>query len=488
MTNSIHTIIWILGALSTFIGFFYAFRSIYVIAGAFWTRKFPKAKNFHKYAILIAARNEETVLGNLIDSIRQQDYPQELIDIFVVADNCTDHTAQVARDRGAYCYERQDQEHRTKGFALQYLVDQIRDEFGIDAYEGYFIFDADNLLKKDFVRHMNDSFDAGEKIVTSFRNTKNFDDNWISASYGIHWLRSARTEHRARSLFRLATRIQGTGFLFAWEIIRDGWTYTSLTEDRAFCADSVANGYKISYNDKAEFYDEQPIDIRIALRQRLRWAKGHLQAFTETGGKLLKHIFYTGGAANRNVPADTPRWRKFINNIRLRYMSLDMLTIVFPLSLFHSIRRVLLYILRSILFFTVGLYISTTEWGPQVFKTLFGWIGFEISAEYGVPALALMFFAAFLGIINNFLKNGITAAYVLFMERKRIMCMKWYKKVWFCITFPLFDYIGRFATIFALFMKIEWKPIPHKRDVSIETLTPCGSEEKAVKQEPFAHR
>ena len=483
MTNIIKEVIRIIGMISGFIGFFYAFRSVYVIAGAFFTRRFPKAKNLHKYAVLIAARNEETVLGNLIDSIRQQDYPSDLIDIFVVADNCTDGTAKVARERGAYCYERQDKEHRTKGYALQFLVENIRKEFGIDHYEGYFIFDADNLLKQDFVRHMNDSFDAGEKIVTSFRNTKNFDDNWISASYGIHWLRSARTEHRARSLFRIATRIQGTGFLFAWEVIRDGWPYTSLTEDRAFCADAVANGYKISYNDKAEFFDEQPVDIRIALRQRLRWAKGHLQAFTETGGKLTKHIFFTGGAANRNVPENTPWWRKLINNLRLRYMSLDMLTIVFPLSLFHSLRRIVLYILRGVLIFTTGMFISTTNWGPDLFKDLFKWIGFHVSASHGIGAFSLMLALSLLGTVHNFLKNSCVAAYVLFMDRKRIMPMKWYKKVWFCITFPIFDYIGRFSTLFALFMKIEWKPIPHKRDVSIDTLS-AGIEENV----PFSHR
>lgn len=485
MTNVIKEIIRIIAMISGFVGFFYSFRSIYVIIGTFFTRKFAPAKKLHKYAILIAARNEESVLGNLIDSIRQQDYPQELLDIFVVADNCTDDTAKVARAGGAYCYERQDKDHRTKGFALQFLVECIRTDFGIDAYEGYFIFDADNLLKQDFVRHMNDSFDAGEKIITSFRNTKNFDDNWISASYGIHWLRSARTEHRARSLLRVATRIQGTGFLFSWELIRDGWNYTSLTEDRAFCADAVANGYKISYNDKAEFFDEQPVDLKIALRQRLRWAKGHLQAFAETGAPLLTHIFYTGGAANLDVPPDTPRWRKLINNLRLRYMSLDMLTIVFPLSLFHSIRRIILYILRGILIYSVGMFISTTSWGPDLFKNLFKWLGFHVSASHGTEALALMFALTLLGTVNNFLKNGFVAAYVLFMERKRIMPMKWYKKVWFCITFPIFDYIGRFSTLFALFMRIEWKPIPHKRDVSINTLTP-GTEEE-IHEEAAIH-
>lgn len=487
-TTTIKEIIRILGEISAIITMLFAFRTIFNYLGIFFTRKFPEAKQYHKYAILVAARNEETVLGSLIDSIRQQDYPQELIDIFVVADNCTDNTAEIARKSGAYCYERQDNEHRTKGFALQYLVECIREDFGIDAYEGYFIFDADNLLKQDFVRHMNNAFDAGEKIVTSYRNTKNFDDNWIAASYGIHWLRSVRNEHRGRSLLHLATRIQGTGFLFAWEIIKDGWPYTSLTEDRAFCADAVANGYKISYNHEAQFYDEQPVDLKIALRQRLRWAKGHLQAFTETGPKLLLHVFYTGGAANRSLPKDAPWWKRFYNNIRLRFMSYDMFSTVFPTSLFHSFRRILLYILRGILIFTVGMKVSTTNWGADLFKDLFNWIGLDVTFREGFPALALMLVLSLTNTVYNFMKNALVAAYIFFMERKRIMHIKWYKKIWFCITFPIFDYIGRFATLFALFMRIEWKPIPHKRNVSIDSLSHDEHEAKPVKHEPFSHR
>lgn len=73
--------------------------------------------------------------------------------------------------------------------------------------------------------------------------------------------------------------------------MRDGWKYTSLTEDRALTADAVAQGYAITYNDAAEFYDEQPTSLKIALRQRLRWSKGHLLAFAETGPYLLLNVF-----------------------------------------------------------------------------------------------------------------------------------------------------------------------------------------------------
>lgn len=268
------------------------YKTAYKIIGLFFTRKFPSAKQKHKYAVVIAARNEEKVIGNLLDSIAKQDYPKELITVFVVADNCTDKTAEVARNRGAVCYERFDNEHKTKGFALQFLFDRIEEDYGRKSFEGYFVFDADNLLKEDYISRMNDAFDAGEKIITSYRNTKNFDESWIASTYALHWLRSIRFNHRARSVLRLATNIQGTGFLFANEIVKNGWKYTSLTEDRALTADAVAQGYAITYNDAAEFYDEQPTSLKIALRQRLRWSKGHLLAFAETGPYLFINIFF----------------------------------------------------------------------------------------------------------------------------------------------------------------------------------------------------
>ena len=109
-----------------------------------------KAKKQHKYGIVISARNEKNVIGNLLDIIKKQDYPQELLTVFVVADNCTDNTAEIARKKGAVVYERFDNDHRTKGYALEFLFDKIENDYGRDSFEGYFVFDADNLLKEDF--------------------------------------------------------------------------------------------------------------------------------------------------------------------------------------------------------------------------------------------------------------------------------------------------------------------------------------------------
>lgn len=446
----------------------YSYYAVYVIVGLFTKRTFPKAKKLHKYAVLIAARNEEAVIANLIESIHRQDYPQELIDIFVVADNCTDATAQIARNCGAHCYERYDPDHRTKGYALQYLFECIRKDYGIEAFEGYFIFDADNLLKKDYIRHMNDSFDAGEKIITSYRNTKNFDANWIAASYGLHWLRTTRVEHRARSKFRLAARIQGTGYLFANEVAaKNGWPYTSLTEDRAFCADAVVQGYRISYNHEAEFYDEQPVDLRIAMRQRIRWSKGHLQAVVDSGGKLFLHIFRKNTTIEYEDEKAGGRIKQFFYGVRKRFMCFDMLTTVFPYGLVSLFCKLLMYLLRLIAVFTASYAILTNESIAKSIDSVLGLFGSQLLITNATEAIILFLLVILLNLIVTFIRDAFMAAFVFFMERKRTPPIKWYKKVWFCLHFAMFDYIGKVSLLIALCSKVEWKPIPHGSDIDI---------------------
>ena len=310
------------------------YQTIYFIIGLFFTRKFKPAKKNHKYGICIAARNEEKVIGNLLDSINKQDYPLDLLTVFVVADNCTDKTAEIARKKGAIVYERFDDKHKTKGFALEFLFDRIEEDYKRKSFEAFFIFDADNLLKTNYITKMNDAYDSGEKLVTSYRNIKNIDENWITLSFAVHWLRTIRKYHRPRSFLRLATNLQGTGYLFDSSVIDDGWHYTSLTEDRGLTADAVSQGYRISYQNEAIFYDEQTPNWKVAYNQKLRWSKGLLINFGESGFKLFRNVFF--GRRYTKVKWDKkynkyPWYKKLGIAIKDRYINYDTLCIYYLL-------------------------------------------------------------------------------------------------------------------------------------------------------------
>ena len=457
--------------LSVLITIMLAYHSVYFIVGIFKTRKFKKAKVKHKYAILIAARNEEKVIGNLLDSIAKQDYPRDLLTTFVVADNCTDTTAAIARKKGAICYERFNDQDKTKGFALEFLFNNIECDYGINSFEGYFIFDADNLLNTNFVSKMNDAFDSGEKIITSYRNTKNFDENWIASTYALHWIRSSRTSHRARSYLGLATNIQGTGFLFANEIVKNGWHYTSLTEDRALTADAVSNGYMISYQDEAIFYDEQPIKLKVALRQRLRWSKGHLLAFLESGPKLFKNIFKN----NKNlVKNEKDKWSKIKKSFRYRFASYDTLMQLTPFSVLNLVKFLLIAVIIYYCYtYTNGINNMSIDFG-NTFLSKLNLFSFKINIEPGVKALFMGVIIAFwyhlIYLIGAYFTAMLMPIYLFIIDRKRIKKMSFSKKVLFVFTWPIFDIIGRYTTYIALFKKVTWKPIPHESQVTIDDI------------------
>lgn len=152
------------GVLTLILAVLYAYQAFYVVVGLL-RRKYPvsgQAKTLHRYAVLISARNEEEVIGELIESLQQQDYPKELLDIYVIADNCTDATAQVARQAGAHVYERFDRVRVGKGYAMDWFFHRLEEEGKGDVYDGYFVFDADNIVDPAFVREMNNVFDSGD--------------------------------------------------------------------------------------------------------------------------------------------------------------------------------------------------------------------------------------------------------------------------------------------------------------------------------------
>ena len=164
----------------------YAYQLFFLAYGIVYRRKASRkmARVLNRYGVIICARNESAVIGDLIASLKQQKYPQQLLDVYVVADNCTDNTAQISRRAGAFVYERYNKVQVGKGYAMDYFFHRLMEEGKLEDYAGFFVFDADNLVDPNFVSEMNNTFTSGEySAITSYRNSKNFASNWISAGY-----------------------------------------------------------------------------------------------------------------------------------------------------------------------------------------------------------------------------------------------------------------------------------------------------------------
>ena len=238
---------------------------------------------------IVPAHNEEMVVSNLIESLKNQTYDKNLYDIYVIADNCTDNTAEVARKAGAIVFERFDPAHKTKGYALQWFLKQKIEENA--DYDAFFVFDADNIVDKDFIVNMNKKLCQGEDVVQGYRDIKNPTDNWITAGYALFYWTMHRLYHLARYNVGLSTLLNGTGFMVRFDVVKpNGWQTETLTEDIEFSLKRIIQGKKLGWATDAIVYDEQPTSFKQSWSQRSRWTVGHMQCMKRYTGELFNSV------------------------------------------------------------------------------------------------------------------------------------------------------------------------------------------------------
>lgn len=238
-----------------------------------------------RFVIVSAAHNEEKVIGELIRNLRELNYPKELYDIYVVADNCTDNTAAIARAQGAHVIERFNKKEIGKGYALEYAFNQI---FAAKDYDAVIVFDADNLVDNEFLRIMNAHLLRGEKIVQGYLDTKNASDTWITKSIYICYTLTNRLWQLSKYNVGLTCALGGTGMCISVDLLKKyGWGMTSLTEDLEFQTKALMNNVKVCWAHDAKVYDEKPLTLGQSWNQRRRWMQGHTNVAGRYVGKLL---------------------------------------------------------------------------------------------------------------------------------------------------------------------------------------------------------
>lgn len=362
-------------------------------------RRHPKSERKLRFAVLVCARNEETVIRLPIKSLLLSHYPADCRDIIVLADNCSDATALRAREAGATVWEKTSPS-AGKGDVLSWGIRKVREQGGYDAVA---VFDADNIASDEWFNRMNDALNDGETVVTGRRQSSNAQENLISGWYTVYWDMMNELSNRVRTNLGLSGKLTGTGFAFLLsEIETTGWNTHTMVEDVEFTVQTNLRGKRVAYVPDADYADEQPVTAQYMWRQLRRWA---------TGGWQVARTYL--------LP-----WLSLL----VRHPSLRLFDSFFAILTGMSVAFILLF---NLVAFVMRLWFGDVS--PSAFKLFFGIFGF---------VFAMGLFTAW--------------ASVALSPQKRRPC------VLSILTFPVFSLILSASVLYTLvFPTKTWKPIPH---------------------------
>lgn len=262
----------------------------YLILSLIPDKNYPKCKNNkHDFCILIPARDESNVIEGLLLSIKNQSYNINLNDVYVIVEDEKDKTVEICKQYNVSVIVRKKLNLRTKGYALDEALKIILKK---KKYDAYFIFDADNVLDKDYFKNMISVYDKGYDIATGYRNTKNGDSSVVAAASSLTFSLVNTVFNKSKCNKHKNITLSGTGFYIKGDIINKfkGFPFNSLTEDYEFTMYSILNCYTTYYNEKSVFFDEQPVKYKDTINQRIRWIKGYFNVRKLYNKKLRKSL------------------------------------------------------------------------------------------------------------------------------------------------------------------------------------------------------
>jgi len=363
-------------------------------------KRHPKTDRKLKFVALVCARNEESVIKLPVKSVLMSKYPADCREVIVLADNCSDRTAAIAREAGATVWEKTIPSHG-KGDVLEWGIAKLRQER--PGTEAIAVFDADNFCCDGWFDAMNDALCDGEKVVTGRRSSSNPRANTISGWYTVYWSMINELSNRVRTNLGLSGKLTGTGFAFLVSILDEhGWQTRTLVEDTEFTIQTNLRGGRVAYVPEAEYADEQPVTMASMWRQLRRWA---------TGGWQVVHCYF--------FP-----WLKAL----VRHPSLRLFDSFFAILTGMSVAFILLF---NVLALVVRICFHNTD--QSAWSFFFGVFGF---------IFIMGWFTAFSSV-------------ALSSDKRR--------PAWLAmLTFPIFSIILSSSVLYTrIFPTKVWKPIPH---------------------------
>ena len=275
------------------IGIPFGLQLIYMLL--FWLPKktFKKTEKKNRIAVMIPAHNESDVIFDTVKDLENQDYPRDMFDVYVVADNCTDNTAELAAKAGAKVYVHTDDnpKHHMVGYALKYAFELLLKE-GIE-YDFVIRLDADNHINKEFFSLMNDAYNSGAKIARPYESALNMTQSAYTKACGLYYIFDSRCSSRVRERLHMDAHVNGPGSLTAFEIIKriGGYDTTTMCEDTEFNFKRMYEGYRCHFVEDAVVYEDLPSTMKDTLARNKRLGAGNTRLFFKSTPKLWFYAF-----------------------------------------------------------------------------------------------------------------------------------------------------------------------------------------------------
>ncbi len=347
-----------------------AASTIYLIflAIAFFAIKEPKetdSPSFNRFAIIVPAHNEELLISRLCESLVRIDYPSDHRDLFIIADNCTDHTSEIASTFPINVLIRSDPVHTGKGYAINWALDKIR----LPNYDAVFIVDADNIVDPSLLIDLNRFIASGAQAIQCYNTIANRSDSWFSQLLFVSRTINNLLYHHAKYKLGLSSYLTGNGICFSTDLLsKIEWKAFSIGEDWEYYAKLIERRIRITFAKGAKVFHQESTSLEQATSQRLRWSSGRFAVFKNSGLKL----FFKGlqnkdwFTLDASLPLVFPNYSLQINlTLMALVCSLILPSAILKTSIIYANAGLLILLLAL---FGAGVYLSGGY--LQVFKAL----------------------------------------------------------------------------------------------------------------------
>jgi 1,2-diacylglycerol 3-beta-glucosyltransferase len=278
-------------ALLSVFGFFLVYLALLsILALTARNQCTMESSRFRRIAIVVPAHDEELTIGRTLQSVLGVDYPRECFDVIVVADNCKDRTAEIAKTLGAVVYQRQNATLRGKGYALRWCFDFLLS--GTPAYDALTVVDADSVVSSNFLRVMNFYLEKGAKAIQCNDMVEPQPESWSAEVTRVGFILFNYVRPLGRRVLGCSAGLRGNGMCFAAETLRSvPWQAYSLAEDLEYGLMLLLRGIRVVFSPEANVHAAMPRNADNAQVQRARWEAGRLPLVRRYAGLLLWAAF-----------------------------------------------------------------------------------------------------------------------------------------------------------------------------------------------------